>query len=235
MKNSRLISIPVADGGTMQAYVSYPEGQGPFPGILVFQEAFGVNQHIREVTDRLATAGYVSIAPELFHRTAAPGLEIAYTDFPSAAPHLQSSSPATLEADARAAFEWLQGQAQVKKDQIACIGFCLGGRASFVANTALPLKAAVSFYGGGIAPELIKKAKLLQAPHLFFWGGLDKHIPSEHIDIITGTLRAEGKTHINVVISDADHGFFCNHKPSYNAQASAEAWAMTLAFLNNKL
>ncbi|HEV7230362.1 MAG TPA: dienelactone hydrolase family protein [Bacteroidia bacterium] len=234
MTSNTFVSIPVS-GSNMQAYVATPEGQGPFPGIIVFQEAFGVNQHIREVTDRLAAAGYLAIAPELFHRTASPGLEIDYTDFPTVLPHLQSTSPATLEADTRAAYDWLQKQTQVKKDKIACIGFCLGGRASFVANTALPLKAAVSFYGGGIAPEIIKNAKSLHAPQLFFWGGLDKHIPSEQIDIVINTLKAENKPHINVVISDADHGFFCNYKPAYNAQAASEAWAMTLAFLKNKV
>ena len=111
----------------------------------------------------------------------------------------------------------------------------MGGRVSFVANTILPIKAAVSYYGGRIAPDLIKKADLLHAPMLFFWGGLDKHIPKEQIAAVTDGLTASGKPFINTVISYGDHGFFNDDKASYSEQASKEAWALTLAFLKTKL
>ncbi|MGC1635650.1 MAG: dienelactone hydrolase family protein, partial [Candidatus Acidiferrales bacterium] len=83
-------TLPVADGSTMDAYVARPANPGKYPAILVFQEIFGVNAHIRDVTERFAKAGLVAIAPELFHRTAAPGLEISYDDFPAGMRHAQA-------------------------------------------------------------------------------------------------------------------------------------------------
>ncbi|HSY76328.1 MAG TPA: dienelactone hydrolase family protein, partial [Bacteroidia bacterium] len=92
--STQKVLLKVNDGTTMQAYVSMPEGKGPFPGVIVLQEAFGVNGHIRNVTDRVAKEGYVAIAPELFHRTAEVGLEIAYnTDFSLIMPHFQAMTP----------------------------------------------------------------------------------------------------------------------------------------------
>ena len=108
------ITLPVADGTSMAAYVARPAGDGKFPGMLVFQEAFGVNAHIRDITERFAREGYVAIAPELFHRTA-PGFEGRYDDFPSAMQHLQALTEAGQAADLRAAYDWLCGQAQVSE------------------------------------------------------------------------------------------------------------------------
>ena len=146
------VELAVADGTRMAAYVARPGQGGPHPGLLVFQEAFGVNHHIRGVCDRFAAEGYVAIAPELFHRTAPAGFEGSYTDFAAVAPHFQAVTTETVELDAGAAFDWLHSNAQVKPDEISSVGFCMGGRVSFIANSVLRLRAAVSFYGGGIAP-----------------------------------------------------------------------------------
>ena len=234
MSDQNFVTLPVADGTEMRAYAAFPSSTGPVPGILLLQEAFGVNHHIRSVADRLAAAGYAVVAPELFHRTAAPGLEIAYNDFPSAAPHFQGITVEGLTADVQAAHRWLQAQALVMGDKIGSIGFCLGGRVSFLANAVLPLAAGVSYYGGGT--HLLKdRAPELHAPHLFFWGGLDAHIKPEHIAEVTEAVAAAGKPFINTVISYADHGFHCDERPSYHPQAAAEAWALTLAFFQEKL
>src|ERR1700679_4009979 len=93
------VTVDVADGTTMHAYVARPAEEGKFPGLMVFQEAFGVNAHIREVTERVAREGYVAIAPELFHRSAAPGFEASYTDFPSVMPHMQAITEAGASKD----------------------------------------------------------------------------------------------------------------------------------------
>lgn len=232
---TKLISLQVNDGTTMQAYVSIPKGKRPFPGVIVLQEAFGVNSHIRNIADRIAKEGYVAIAPELFHRTANTGFEIGYAvDFSVIMPHFQSMTPESLAADMKAAYDWLQEQPNVKHDKIGSIGFCLGGRASFLANAVLPLSAAVSFYGGGTA-ALADKASELHAPHLFFWGGLDKHILPEHIDTVINAVKKADKPYANVVISYADHGFNCDERASYNKQAANEAWTMTTAFFKNNL
>ncbi len=225
------VELDVADGTRMAAYVARPEGDGPHPGLLVFQEAFGVNHHIRSVTERFAAQGYVAIAPELFHRTAPPGLEVSYTDFPSVMPHLKAVTTETLELDIRAAYEWLTSNAQVKANEISSVGFCMGGRASFVANSVVPLRAAVSFYGGGIAPGLLDRAAKLQAPSLFIWGGLDKHITPEHRKAVTEALSSQQKIYVNAEFSRADHGFFCDERAAYEPHSARQAWALTLEFL----
>ncbi len=234
MSDQNFVTLAVADGTEMRAYTAFPDATGPVPGVILLQEAFGVNHHIRSVADRLAAAGYAVVAPELFHRSAAPGLEISYSDFPSAMPHFAAISPEGLTSDLQAAYDWLQNQALVVADKIGSIGFCLGGRVSFLANAVLPLAAAVSYYGGGT--HLLKdRAPDLHAPHLFFWGGLDAHISKENIDEVTAAVTAAGKPFINTVISYADHGFNCDERPSYHPEAAKEAWALTLAFFKEKL
>ncbi|MDB5236815.1 MAG: hypothetical protein JWR44_3808 [Hymenobacter sp.] len=235
MSDQNFISLPVADGTEMRAYTAFPSSTGPVPGIILLQEAFGVNHHIRSVADRLAAAGYAVIAPELFHRTAAPGLEIAYSDFATVAqPHFSAINNKDLTADLQAAHGWLTTQPLVVAEKIGSIGFCLGGRVSFLANAVLPLAAAVSYYGGG-THMLKDRAKDLHAPHLFFWGGLDQHISKEHIAEVIDAVEAAGKPYINTVISYADHGFNCDERPSYHPEAAAEAWALTLAYFGEKL
>ena len=224
-------TLAVAGGNSMQAFVARPEEKGSFPGMLVFQEAFGVNAHIRDVAQRIAREGYVAIAPELFHRSAAPGLEVRYDDFPSEMPHMKALTEQGLADDARAAYEWLRDSSYVTSDRIGSIGFCMGGRVSFLANATIELRAAISFYGGGIAPALLPRAANLHAPMLFFWGGLDKHIPQDQIRSVIDAVRAASKPYINVDISDADHGFFRDARPSYNPVAAKEAWSLVTSFL----
>jgi len=225
------ITLQVGDGTSMNAYVARPDEPGKFPGLLVLQEAFGVNAHIRDVTERMAREGYVAIAPELFHRTQ-PGFEGRYDDFPSAMKHLQALTEAGQAADFRAAYEWLRSNSQVSGDRIASIGFCMGGRSSFLACATLPLQASISFYGGGIAQGLLPRAGDLHAPILLFWGGLDKHITAEHTRAVEDALIKAGKPYVNVTVSYADHGFFCDVRASYNAAAAGLAWKLTLQFLD---
>ena len=234
MSDQNFITLSVADGTEMRAYTAFPSSTGPVPGIILLQEAFGVNQHIRQVADRLAAAGYAVVAPELFHRTAAPSLEIDYSDFASAVPHYNAINNADLTADLHAAHGWLTTQPLVKADKIGSIGFCLGGRVSFLANAVLPLAAGVSYYGGG-TQLLTDRAADLHGPHLFFWGGLDAHIKKEHIAEVIEAVEAAQKPYINTVISYADHGFHCDARPSYHPAAAKEAWALTLAFFGEKL
>lgn len=229
------VELKVSDGTTMRAWTARPMARSAHPGLLVLQEAFGVNAHIRDVTERFAREGYVAIAPELFHRTAAPGFEGRYDDFASVAPHMRAMKEDALEADERAAYDWLREN--IANDAlISAIGYCMGGRAAFLAGLTLPLACAVSYYGGGIAPNpttpgLLGRAAELQSPILLFWGGKDKHITPEQRRAVNDTLTAEGKDFVQVEISDADHGFFCDARPSYSPMAAALAWPLTLAFL----
>ena len=227
--------VQVSDGTTMQVYSAKPDDSQKHPGILIFQEGFGVNAHIRDVTERFARECWVALAPELYHRTA-PGFEGKYDDVQAVMPHYTALTPHALEADVRAAYEALRSDPAADKDRVACVGFCMGGRVSFLANTVLPLQAAISFYGGGIAPSpmgpgLLDRAPQSHAPILLFWGGLDQHIPPEQHRAIADALRSAGKKYVNVEFSDADHGFFCDARASYNAAAASQAWALALGFL----
>jgi carboxymethylenebutenolidase len=230
--SNEFIELPVEDGTRMRAYVARPKASGPLPGILVMQEAFGVNSHIRDVTDRLAKEGYVAIAPELFHRTA-PGFEDDYSNFQAVMPHMKALTIPGEEADARAAHGWFQSQPDVDQSKLFSIGFCMGGRISVLANTILPLRASVSFYGGSIVAELLDRLPQMHSRVLFFWGGLDKHIPAEQRQTILDKLRANKKSYVNVEFSDADHGFFCDQRASYQPQAAKQAWTLMLEFLRS--
>jgi carboxymethylenebutenolidase len=227
------VELAVGDGTRMAAYVARPERGGPHAGLLLFQEAFGVNHHIRNVSGRFAAEGYFVIAPELFHRTSPPGFEGSYTDFAAVAQHYQAVTTETAEADIQAAYSWLRSDSRVKPDEISSVGFCMGGRVSFLANSMVPLRAAVSFYGGGIAPGLLDRVEKLQAPSLFIWGGLDKRITPEIRKDVTDALSARQKTYVNAEFSRADHGFFCDEREAYEPHSARQAWALTLEFLRS--
>ena len=148
------VELTVDDGSSMRAWVARPAAPAT-RGLLLFQEAFGVNAHIRELAERFAAQGFLTIAPELFHRTA-PGFDCPYSEFAKAMPQLEAITEQGLDADARAAYGWLE-------------------RA-----------------GVGDA----------------------------------------NKTFVDVVFSNADHGFFCDARPSYHAASAAQAWALTTSFLD---
>lgn len=231
---TEFVNITAGDGTTMRAYVARPEA-APRAGIIVFQEIFGINSHIRDITERFAKQGYIAIAPELFHRTA-PGFETGYTeaDMGEAFKQMGLATDAGLAADIKSAHEWLAKAANGLP--IASIGYCMGGRTSTLASMTVPLACSISYYGGGIAPSpfnlgLLDRLREVRNPVLFFWGGLDHFILPEHVKMVTDGMRAAGKSFVSVEISDADHGFFCDQRGSYNATAAAEAWPLTLAYL----
>jgi carboxymethylenebutenolidase len=229
---TEFVNLPVDDGSSMRAYVARPAGKAR-AGLIVFQEIFGINSHVRSVTERFGREGYLAIAPELFHRSG-PGFESGYTDMAPAFEHMKQVTDAGLSADIRAAYDWLQ------KDTggiaTGAVGYCMGGRVATLAAMSGLLSCGISYYGGGIAPSqfnpgLLGRLHELKAPMLFFWGGLDSHIPQPSAQSVIDTLRAEKKPYVTVEFSDADHGFFCDERASYNAAAAAEAWPLTLAYL----
>lgn len=229
-RDGHFIPLDVDDGTTMQAFVSRPVDAGRKPGLIVFQEAYGVNDHIRDVAMRFAAQGFVVIAPELYHRTGTH-VEGIYGDFAALGPHFNAVTGDTIAADSRAAHTWLVDDPEVDTSRIAAIGYCMGGRAAFVANLELPLSAAVTYYGGGIAPALLDRVQQLHAPHLFCWGGRDTHIPAEQTRAIDDALRVAEKPYTSVTFGEAGHAFFCDQRADYRPDAAAEAWALTIAFL----
>lgn len=227
------IALSVSDGTTMDAHVSRPSGPA-HSAIIVCQEAFGVNSHIRDVARRFSREGYLAIAPELFHRTA-PGFEGDYDDFPSTRPHISALTNERLQRDVQATYDWVASQPGIDEKQIVSIGFCMGGRVSYLANSFVRLAAAVSFYGGGIAPDNLNRAPDIQAPMLFFWAGRDKRITPDLVASATDAMRNARKPFVSVEFSDAEHGFFNDARKVYNRRAATEAWALTLTFLRNYL
>lgn len=218
----------------MQVFTVLPDGPGPFPGLILVQEAYGVNGHIRHVGERLAAEGFAVIAPEIFHRTAPPGWESPYGDFQAVMPHYQAITVDGLEQDLKACYEWFRGAAPVDADRAGAIGFCLGGRVSYVANAVLPLRAAVSYYGGGL-DQVAYLAPKVSGPHLFQWGGLDKHLTPEIRDKVTAAMTEAGKPFASVIYSYADHAFNCDDRPAYQPEAAAEGWALSMAFLKGRM
>jgi len=229
------VTIPVADGTSMDLFLARPADQGDHhAAVIVLQEIWGVNGHIRDVCDRFARLGYTAAAPDVFHRTA-PRFEVPYTDLAGREQAAQLTAEG-VQADLAAAHAHLVGllEASTNDPKVAACGFCMGGRLAFFANATLPLACAASFYGGGIAshPELAEKQ---HGPLMLFWGGKDRFITKEHRRQIADGLEAAGKRFTEINVGHADHGFFCNERPVYDAEAAREAWGMITAFFQTNL
>jgi carboxymethylenebutenolidase len=229
-----LVTMAVSDGTTMGGYLAAPAAPGPHPAIFVIQEIFGVNAHMRDVTERFARAGYLAVSPDIFHRFA-PGYEGSYEDIQASIALTGKLTPEGVRADLAATHAWLAARSDVRPGRIAAIGYCMGGRLAFVANAALPLAAAVSYYGGGIATNLLELAGALHGPQLLVWAGNDPWIPPADRDRVHAAVRAAGKRCVNVEFSGVNHGFFCDARSDHDAGASRQAWALTLAFLDHWL
>ncbi len=233
------VTLTVSDQTLMRAYVVRPTLVRPSAGIMLFQEAFGVNEHIRDVADRFAREGYYVISPEFFHRTV-EGFEGSYTNFSPIKEHLKALTHEGMLADIHAAFDWLFTHGETEKFPISAVGYCMGGRAAFLAATSLPIACGVSYYGGSIAPNNLSKGLLdrvqdIQVPLLFYWAGLDKHIKSDQALAVTNALREANKTFTSIEFSSADHGFFCDARDTYDAAAAKQSWVFTLEFLKSNL
>lgn len=229
------VILDIAQGEKMEAYVARPAHLRDAPGLILLQEAFGVNHHMKSVAHRLAKEGYLVIVPELFHRTAQAGFVGDYENFDSVMPHFSKVTDHGILEDVKASHRWLLQNLESDIPSIGIIGFCMGGRAAFLANGSLALKASVSFYGGRIAPDLLPLAKTQSGALLLFWGARDSLIPKEQRREVIDALSSHSKAFTTVLFSDADHGFFCDERKSYLKQAAHHAWSQTLEFLKHQL
>lgn len=229
------VTVPASDGTSLDLYVARPADAGDHhAGVIVLQEIWGVNGHIRDVCDRFARLGYTAAAPDIFHRSE-PRFEAPYTDF-RGREHAAKLTPAGVAADLAAVDKYLLGllEASTNEPRVAACGFCMGGRLAFVANALLPLRCAVSFYGGGIASHLELAAKQ-SGPLMLFWAGRDAHISKDHRRQTADALEAAGKRFTEINVGHAEHGFFCDERLSYDAEAAREAWGMITAFFKTNL
>jgi len=215
------------------AYLAQPQAPGTYPGIVVLQEIFGVNSHIRDVTERIAKLGYVAIAPALFERVA-PRFQTGYTpeDIEVGRKYAWMQTKASeLLSDIQSAVDYLKTLPQVKPSAIGCIGFCFGGHVAYLAATLPDIKATASFYGarittatpGGGAATLTHTPEIQGTLYAFF-GMEDASIPKEQTDEIEAELEKYKIPHRVFRYDGADHGFFCDQRASYNPKAAAEAW-----------
>ncbi|MBW4580099.1 MAG: dienelactone hydrolase family protein [Tildeniella nuda ZEHNDER 1965/U140] len=215
----------------IDAYLAEPTGGGTYPGIVVVQEIWGVNSHIRSVTERLAKEGYVAIAPAIFQRSA-PSFEGNYdADSTTLGRKYKDQTRADeLLSDVQAAIAYLRTLPTVEGDAIGAIGFCFGGHVVYLAATLPDVKATASFYGAGIAtmtpgggaPTLTRTPEINGTLYAFF-GTTDPLIPVEQIDQVEAALKEHQINH-RFFRYPSGHGFFCDQRPDYSPEAAADAW-----------
>jgi carboxymethylenebutenolidase len=212
------LSLTAKDAHRLGAYRADPEGK-PRGGIVVVQEIFGVNHHIRSVCDRLAALGYSALAPALFDRFARD-FQSGYSpdEIAQARKLLANVDWAAFVRDTTAAVEALPRP-------VAVMGFCMGGTVAYLAATQLDgLAAAVCFYGGQIVKHADQKPRCRTQMH---FGEKDEHIPMTDVDAI----RAE-RPECGVHVYPAGHGFYCDERASFDPESAAIAWGRSIRFLD---
>jgi carboxymethylenebutenolidase len=219
------VKLQAEDGHELDAYVARPEGT-PIAGIVVVQEAFGVNSHIRSVADGYAKDGFLAVAPALFDRIER-GVEFGYSDedLGRGIAIARQGKPEDWVKDVAAALAFARHETGKKA---GVIGYCLGGTVAWLAATRLKPDAVVGYYGGNILTFAAENPK---APVMLHFGKEDQHIPKEKIDSVF--MAAHPK--VPVYWYDAGHGFNCNDRASYNPEAAKQARERSLAFLKKNL
>ena len=226
--------------GPMACYEARPGREVATAGaVIVIQEAFGVNDYIEDVTGRFAAAGYHAVAPHLFHR--AGGGTAPYDDFAKVIPLYEGLTDEGILMDVDAARAYLHARGWTDL-QIGIVGFCFGGRVTFLTAIERELAAAVGFYGGGIVsqrfpqfPPLIQRADELRTPWLGLFGARDESIPMADVEELKGALTTAPVANEVVVYSDAGHGFHCDQRDAFHGESADDAWHRTLAWLEVRL
>ncbi len=221
------------ESGSMGAYLARPTAAAKYPAVVVVMEAFGLNDHIKDVAKRIAAEGYVALAPDIYYRE--KDAVVRYDQLPEAIRLMMSLKDDLIVKDMAAAISYLQGHGSVRGDRIGVTGFCMGGRIAFLTACRNPaVKAAAPFYGGGIG-GLLGSAGDLKCPALLFFGDQDAFIPNEEIDKIKTTLAQLKKQAEVKVYPGAPHGFFCNERDSYRPADAKDAWDRLRRFFGQHL
>ena len=239
----------IAEAGDMAAYVSFPAPSAgtSLPAVIVVQEAFGVNRHIQRVADQFAAAGYVAVAPALFHRNDRnPNPTLGYTpeDFDAAInTYMPELTGQGIIADINATIDYLQRTyPRTRGQKIGIVGYCMGGRVVYLAASACDgLSAGVVYYGGailaaygdGVTP--IDGTARISIPLMGNFGETDGNPTPADVTQIEAALDAAGKSYDFKMYPGAGHGFNCDDRDSYNQAAAEDAQARTLAFFAEHL
>lgn len=223
-------------GQPMAAWVARPVDRGRYTGVVLLQEIFGVNDHIRDVAGRIAAEGYVVLAPDIYHRTD-PRVELGYEPADVArGKELKATVRADgFAADLDACLAWFERDPGTRKGPRGVVGFCFGGHLAFRAAADDRVGAAACFYGAGIpgwapggADPTLSLAPDIGGKLLCLFGGDDPSIPPDDIDAIRRALEAAGVDHTVIVYPDARHGFFCDRRAVCDPRAAADAWRRLL-------
>ncbi len=224
------------NGATMRCYVGAPDGAGPFPALVVIQHAGGVDEFTRTMADRFASAGYVAIAPELYHRETP---EESGDNFLTRMGRLRD---AEIVPDVTAAIEHLKTLANVRADRIGIAGFCMGGRVTYPVATHSPeLRAAVVFYGGNImvpwgeGPAPFDRSQRIGCAVLGLFGEQDANPSPADVAKLDGELTRLGKVHEFHSYGGVGHAFMVQTRPGYREEVAEDAWAECLGWLKRYL
>ncbi len=243
----------------IDAYLAQPAHKGIFGAVIVFQEIFGVNTQIREVTELIAKQGYVAIAPAMYQRIA-PGFEVEYSEedvgysqegYRLGLHYYQQVKYQEILSDIQATIAYLKTLPNVKDDAIGAIGFCFGGHVAYMAATLPDIKATASFYGGGITTSsygeetpTINRTPQIKGTIYAFFATRDSFVSQEENEQIEAELKKHKINH-RVFRYDAGHGFFhglfldqypfLEQHPSYNPEAASDAWQHVLELFQNNL
>lgn len=219
------------------AYLARPQGNGPFPAVIVVSEVFGLHAHIEDVARRFAHEGYVAIAPDYFYRAGDPS---QLTDIADVLKIVSAASLDQILADTDGAFAFLERQSFADINRLGITGFCWGGGTVWMYCAHEPrVKAGVAWYGrlksrdnsAEDRPWPIDIAASLKVPVLGLYGGLDKGIPVSDVDEMRLALDKAGKSGSEIIVyPNADHAFFADYRPSYKEDDAKDAWTRCLAW-----
>src|SRR5438105_8116772 len=217
------------NGDNAYAFVAEPDDNARHPGVVMIQEWWGIEPHIRQLAQKLATEGFVVAVPDLFHGKIATE--------PDEAQKMVMMIRGNMEKAAReiiGALDTLKAMPNVEPKKLGLMGFCIGGFMTYTVASRYPdLGAVVPFYGATYDPTSEEVAKV-NAPVLAFYGRQDSSIPMKQIQKIEGLYKAAGKDY-TVKVYDAGHAFLNPDHGMGNEQAATEAWSLAIQFLKEKL
>ncbi|MEY4130837.1 MAG: hypothetical protein RLZZ31_961 [Actinomycetota bacterium] len=229
-------SLPTPDG-EMEIFLARPNGT-PLGGVVVVQEAFGLTNHIREVCEAVAAAGFIAIAPAMFHRS--EDQIFGYDEYEKLGPVIMSMTLEGINTDIDVAIAALEENG-CSPSSIGIVGFCMGGSIALQTAARRKIGAAITFYGGGIAKGRfgleggLVYAPALQTPWLGFYGDLDAAIPVDEVEQLRIAAASSPVDTLVIRYPDADHGFHRREGHSFNAEASADAWQRAIDFFTEQL
>ena len=228
LDNIANVTIPGSNGGPeVRAYVSKPEGEGPFPTVIMIHEFWGLNESIVGKVDLLAEEGYLVIAPDTFRGSTTRWV-------PRAIYQVISNQPETINADLDSVYAWLESQPDVDSDRIAIAGFCSGGRTSLAYSLHNnQLAATVIFYGSPETDPAILKS--LPGPVLGIFGGADQSLPVDQVNAFEEALNEAAVTHEITIYEGQPHAFVKDAQGIQAGGAQGEAWNQMLTFLEENL